>query len=101
MATGGRSPKARSEREERERARVYQARAQFHDARIRRRTRDNVVAGVVGGLLIAGVIAGQIAYYVVGPGAPEPVPTPTPTVTDSTGPTPTPYPGTPTPSPTP
>ena len=98
MANGG---KDRSSRESRERSRLYQARQEFHSAQSRRRTRDNIVAGIVGGLLIVGVVGVQTAYFVAGPGAPVPSPTttgitPTPTVTptptSTTTPTPTPTP---------
>lgn len=100
MANGG---KDRSSRESRERARLYQARQEFHSGVKRRRTRDNLVAGIAGGLLILGVVAAQTAYFVAGPGAPAPAPTqtgstpsPTPAPTPSGTPT-----GTPSPSPTP
>lgn len=101
MANGG---KDRSTRESRERARLYQARREFHAGQARRRTRDNLIAGIAGGALILGVLAAQTAYFVAGPGAPEPVPTPTPTSTvaptpsDSPAPEPTPS-ATPTPTP--
>lgn len=95
MATGG---KQRDTRAERERVRVYQARRSFQAGQIRRRTRDNLLAGVGGGLLLVGIIAGQAAYFTVGPGAPEPVPTATPTPTGTA--TPEPSPATPEPSPT-
>ena len=78
MATGG---KDRSARESRERARVYQARQQLHDDQARRRRRDNLLAGIVGGILILGVIGAQAAYFTVGPGAPEPTPSVTPSPT--------------------
>ncbi len=100
MANGG---KDRGSRESRERARLYQARQEFHSGQARRRTRDNLVAGIAGGLLILGVVGAQTAYFVTGPGAPEPAPTttgmtPTPTVTSTPAPTAT---TTPTPTPTP
>jgi hypothetical protein len=103
VAAGG---KQRETREERERGRVYQARRAYHDGRARRRTRDNLIAGVAGGLLIAAVVAGQAAYFMAGPGTPTPSPTPTPTSTvtpePSTTPTESPDPsGTPSPTPTP
>lgn len=103
MPTGG---KQRESRDDRERARVYQARRAFHEARSRRRTRDNIVAGVGGGLLILAVIGGQTAYFVAGPGAPAPTPTSTSTPEPTTTPEPstTPEPTTttePTPTPTP
>jgi len=97
VATGG---KDRDTRESRERTRLYQARQQFHANQGRRRTRDNLIAGIAGGLLILGVVAAQTAYFVAGPGAPEPTPTPTPTQTMNPTPSTTPTP-TPTPSATP
>jgi len=96
--------KDKSEREARERARTYQARMQMHEAGVRRRTRDNWIAGVVSGLIILGAIGGQVAYYTVGPGtpAPEPTPTVTPSVTPSSTPDPSESPAeVPTPSETP
>ena len=102
MATGG---KDRGAREARERTRLYQARQDFHAGQSRRRTRDNLIAGIGGGLLILGIVAAQTAYFVTGPGAPEPTPTstpsesPAPTPSDSPAPTPSDSPA-PTPSPT-
>lgn len=84
MAVG----KQRSTRDERERARVYQARQSFFTAQTRRRTRDNLIAGVVGGVLILAVTGGQIAYFTMGPGVPSPTPTPAPS--DSAVPVPNP-----------
>lgn len=96
MATGGKDREARAARE---RTRLYQARRQFHADQARRRTRDNVIAGIVGGVLVIGIAAAQAAYFVAGPGAPEPTPTPaattpapTPTATETPSPTPTPTP---------
>jgi hypothetical protein len=86
VATGGKDRDARAARE---RARLYQARRQFHDDQARRRRRDNLVAGIAGGLIVLGLVAAQTAYFVAGPGAPEPTPTPTSTPTP-TGMTPTP-----------
>jgi hypothetical protein len=99
VAAGG---KQRGTREERERARVYQARRAYHEGQSRRRTRDDLIAGVAGGLLIVAVIAGQAAYFVVGPGAPSPTPSPSSTVTPEPSASPT-VPPTPaaTPEPTP
>ncbi len=104
MATGG---KDRDTRAARERARLYQARRQFHEDQSRRRRRDNLIAGIAGGALIVGLAAVQTAYFVAGPGAPEPTPTSTPTPSPSPSgmtpsPTDTPAPdpiGTPTPTP--
>ncbi|MEZ3160250.1 dioxygenase [Microbacterium sp. BWT-B31] len=90
MATG----KQRDARAARERARLYQARQQFHDGRAKRRTRDNLIAAIGGGALILAVVGGQVAYFTLGPGAPEPAPsatpTPTPTSTMDAPATPTP-----------
>ena len=96
MAVGSKDRKDREARAARERTRLYQARRQFHEGQAKRRTRDNVIAGIVGGLLIVGIAAAQTAYFVAGPGAPEPAPTSTPT---PTGMTPTPTATTPTPDP--
>jgi hypothetical protein len=83
VATGGKDREARAARE---RMRTYQARQELHASHVRRRSRDNVIAGVVGGILILGVVGGQVAFYSVGPGKPKPSPTstssPSPSVTD-------------------
>lgn len=79
MATGG---KDRQSREQRERARIYQARQELHRRQGQRRRRDNVLGLVVGIVVIAGAIAAQTAYFVAGPGAPASAPT----VTDSPSP---------------
>jgi len=105
VATGG---KQRDTRSERERARVYQARQAFHAGQSRRRTRDNLIAGIGGGLLILAIVAGQAAYFMAGPGAPAPAPsststpssTPSPAGTTSLEPTPA-ESVAPTPTPTP
>jgi hypothetical protein len=86
VATGG---KQRDTREVRDRARIYQARRAFHDGQARRRTRDNIIAGVGGGILILAVAAGQAAYFMAGPGAPAPTPTPTASPSSTTTPDPT------------
>lgn len=105
MSSGGRG---RDARETRERARRYQARQTFHSAQERRRTRDNLIAGIAGGLLIVGIVLVQTLYFTSGPGAPQPAPSPTstqspapvespapteaPTPTDSPEPSPEPSP---------
>ena len=81
MATGG---KARQSREQRERARAYQARQDLHLRQGRRRLRDNVLALVVGLVVIGAAIGLQTVYFVAGPGAPAPEPT----VVDTPSPTP-------------
>jgi hypothetical protein len=97
VATGG---KNRDVRAARERSRLYEARRQFHEGQARRRTRDNLVAGIAGGLLVVGLIGAQTLYFVAGPGAPVPTPTPTPTPSATTAPSPAPS-ATVTPEPTP
>lgn len=79
--------KDRGSREARERTRLYQARQAFHDDRIRRRTRDNLIAGIGGGLLIAAIIVVQTLFFTIGPGTPAPEPTPTGTSTPAPTPT--------------
>ena len=97
MATGGKNRDARAARD---RTRLYEARRQFHEGQARRRTRDNLIAGIVGGVLVLGLIGAQTVYFVAGPGAPDPAPSSTPTPTETT-PAPTPSPTTPEPSATP
>jgi peptidyl-prolyl cis-trans isomerase B (cyclophilin B) len=65
----------------------------LHERQGRRRTRDNVIALVVGLVVILGAIGAQTAYFVAGPGTPEPVPTSTPAPSPSaTGAPPAPTP---------
>jgi hypothetical protein len=87
VATGGNDRRTRAERE---RARLYQARRQFHEGLGRRRRRDNLLAGVVGGVLLLGALGAQTAYFTAGPGAPEPSATPTPESTSTPDPMPSP-----------
>lgn len=94
MASGSKSPSGRdrASRAARERARLYQARTNYHAGLQRRRVRDNWIAGIVAGVLIAGAIGSQVLYYTVGPAAPEPAPssstTPAPTETPGGEPVP-------------
>lgn len=71
MATESKSSKDRASRE---RARLYAARTELHEAKIKRRVRDNVIAGAVGGVLLLGAIGAQVAYFTAGPGKVEPTP---------------------------
>ncbi len=89
MATRG---KDRQTREQRERARAYQARLALHERQRRRRTRDNVLALVVGLVVIAGAIAAQTAYFVAGPGAAVPTQSPAPSAPATDTPTSSPAP---------
>lgn len=87
MATGG---KDRQGRQQRDRARTYQARQELHRRGIRRRTRDNLTAVLLGAVIILGAVGVQTAYFVAGPGAPEPTSTatPEPSITAPSDPTP-------------
>lgn len=80
--------KNRDDRAAQERARVYAARREYQAGLVRRRTRDNLLAGVGGGLLILAILGGQVAYFTAGPGAPAPVPTESPVPAESPAPTP-------------
>ncbi len=106
MATGAGKKQSR---EAKERTRLYRARQEFHDGLIARRRRDNLVAGLAGGILILAIVGGQTLYYTAGPGAPTPTPspsatptpTPEPTIPGAPQPSDSPAPGGATPSPTP
>jgi hypothetical protein len=98
VASGG---KQRDSAQARQRARVYQARQTFHAEQSRRRTRDNLIAGIGGGVLILAVIGAQTAYFLAGPGAPVPSPSTSLSPTPATTPAPSQTPAqTPSPSPT-
>lgn len=96
MSGGG---KDRTSREARERARVYEARRAFHAGQGRRRTRDNLIAGIAGAAIVVAIAAAQTLYFTTGPGAPAPTPAPTattpaPVPSESPSTTPTPEPTT-------
>ncbi|GAD33223.1 dioxygenase [Microbacterium sp. AISO3] len=95
--------KNRDDRAAQERARLYAARREYHEGLAGRRTRDNIVAAVAGGVLILAAIGAQVAYFTAGPGAPAPAETPAPTPTETMpgSPTPTPSDSTPATIPTP
>ncbi|HKT55740.1 MAG TPA: dioxygenase [Microbacterium sp.] len=80
MAAGGRNKDARVARE---RARAYQARQELHAAQVHRRRRDNLVAGLGGGIVLVAILAGQFAFFNAGPGkhptSSSPAPSATPT----------------------
>ena len=69
----------RQAREERARLRTYQARQEVHRRTVRRRTRDNVIAGIALVVVLALATGAQLLYYSGGPGTPEAEATPTPT----------------------
>ncbi|QTV79752.1 hypothetical protein [Microbacterium sp. NIBRBAC000506063] len=78
MARRGSKTAASEARTQQERARVYQARAQWNADQKRRRVRDNVLASILGGLLVIGAFASQAVHAVVTEPVPEPSPTSTP-----------------------
>ncbi|RAZ34677.1 dioxygenase [Microbacterium sp. SMR1] len=82
--------KNRDDRAAHERARLYAARREYHDGLARRRSRDNVIAAIAGGVLILAAIGAQVAYFTAGPGAPAPAESPAPSPTETLSPTPTP-----------
>ena len=96
MAGRGSKRSAQS-RNEAERARLYAARAQWHERGIRRRVRDNMIAIAAGGLLVVGAFASQAVHAgVTAPPEPEPTetvspePAPVPDETEPAAPTPEP-----------
>ena len=85
----------REARVARERLRAYQARQAVHEAGVKRRGRDNVIAGIAIVVVAAAAIGLQLLYFNAGPGKPAAAPTSTstPAATDSASPTPTPTAG--------
>jgi peptidyl-prolyl cis-trans isomerase B (cyclophilin B) len=75
----------RQVREERVRLRTYQARQEVHARKQRRRTRDNVIAGIALAVVLTLATVAQIFYFTGGPGTPEAAPTPTPTPSAAAG----------------
>lgn len=84
-ARGSRSTRQERVQAER-RTRLHTARTIWHQGQIRRRTRDNAIAVIVGALIVVAAIGSQVVHAQVT--APEP--TPSPTVEPTTGPTETP-----------
>lgn len=64
----------REAREARERLRRFNARQGTHNAQVRRRRRDNILA--IGGAVVVATLAAvtQVIYFSVGPGVPTPTP---------------------------
>lgn len=74
----------RSARENRERLRGYKARQAMHEYRIRRRARDNWIAGIALVAVAAGATFAQLAWFNGGPGTPVATATATPEPTETT-----------------
>ncbi|UOQ88998.1 peptidylprolyl isomerase [Agromyces endophyticus] len=75
----------RQAREERARLRTYQARQEVHAGKQRRRTRDNVIAGIALVVVLALAVGAQLLFFNGGPGSPEPEASATPTPTAAAG----------------
>lgn len=60
----------RDAREERVRVRGYQARRRVHEHQVKRRSRDNIVAGAGLLVVLALLVGAQVFYFSGGPGAP-------------------------------
>ncbi|UAJ77961.1 peptidylprolyl isomerase [Leifsonia sp. ZF2019] len=79
----------RDARQARERLRAYQARQTVHGEKVKRRTRDNWIAGIAVVVIVGLAVATQLLYFTGGPGAPtasaspSTTPTPTPAATGS------------------
>lgn len=84
------APNTKQEREARGRARAYQARKAVNEHQIKRRVRDNIVAGSVLVLALVVLVGAQLFYFDGGPGTPEPSASATPTAEPSDSVTPTP-----------
>lgn len=69
---------AREAKLARARLKGYTARQTVHSRKITRRRRDNVIATVVGVLVITLAVFTQVAYFSSGPGAPAPDPSASP-----------------------
>ena len=82
----------KQEREARGRARAYQARKAVNEHQIKRRVRDNIVAGSVLLVALVVLVGAQLFYFGGGPGTPAPSAsgsaTPTAEPSDSVTPTP-------------
>lgn len=74
----------RAARENRERLKGYKARQAMHAFRIRRRARDNWIAGIAIVVVAAGATFAQLAYFTSGPGKPAPTAEATPAPTETT-----------------
>ncbi|MGN7798659.1 peptidylprolyl isomerase [Leifsonia sp. 22587] len=59
----------REARQARERLRAYQARQTVHEHKVKRRKRDNWVAGIAAVVIVALAVGTQVLYFSAGPGA--------------------------------
>ncbi|MFC5931489.1 peptidylprolyl isomerase [Cryobacterium melibiosiphilum] len=73
----------REAREERGRVRGYQARRAVHDTQVKRRKRDNLVAGAGLVVVLVLLVSAQVFYFSGGPGTPATTDTASDTPTDA------------------
>jgi peptidyl-prolyl cis-trans isomerase B (cyclophilin B) len=59
----------REARQARERLRAYQARQSVHEHKVKRRKRDNWIAGIAAVIIVALAVGTQLLYFSAGPGA--------------------------------
>lgn len=62
-----------------ERARLYAARTSWHEGQISRRVRDNMIVGIVGGLIVVGAVVSQSVHAAMTAPEPDPTESSTPT----------------------
>lgn len=82
-------PNKKQEREAREarvRVRAFQARRWVHEHQVKRRGRDNVIAGVSVVAVVALAIGAQVLFFTGGPGSPTPSSASSASPTDSAAP---------------
>lgn len=73
----------REARQARERLRAYQARQTVHEHKVKRRKRDNWVAGIAAAVIVALAVGTQLLYFTAGPGVAKASSSPSPTSTPS------------------
>ncbi|MFF9562290.1 peptidylprolyl isomerase [Leifsonia sp. NPDC014704] len=75
----------REARQARERLRAYQARQTVHEHKVKRRKRDNWVAGIAAVVIVALAVGTQLLYFSAGPGAAKASSSASPSVSPSAG----------------
>ncbi|GAA2064788.1 peptidylprolyl isomerase [Leifsonia soli] len=75
----------REARQARERLRAYQARQTVHEHKVKRRKRDNWVAGIAAVVIVALAVGTQLLYFSAGPGAAKPSSSASPSASPSAG----------------
>jgi len=75
----------REARQARERLRAYQARQTVHEHKVKRRKRDNWVAGIAAIVIVALAVGMQLLYFSAGPGAAKASSSSSPSTSPSAG----------------